>query len=183
MRDPRFTKLADVLVNYSVGVKKGQLVRISGPPVAQPLIIELYAKVLAAGGHPMVRMIPEELNEIFLKNATDEQLRYCSPLNLNEYDTLDASIGIWAEDNTKALSNCDPKKIGITQAARKPLMDTFMRRAAEGTLHWVGTQFPSQGAAQDAEMSFLEYEDLVFAAGALHPACPAAARYRISATH
>ena len=82
MRDPRFTRLADVLVNYSVGVKKGQLVRISGPPVAQPLIVELYTKVLAAGGHPMVRMVPEELNEIFLKNATDEQLRYFSPLTL-----------------------------------------------------------------------------------------------------
>src|SRR5256885_15840244 len=83
MRDPRFTKLADVLVNYSVGVKKGQLVRISGPPVSQPLIVELYTKVLQAGGHPMVRMVPEELNEIFLKQATDEQLQFCSPINLN----------------------------------------------------------------------------------------------------
>ena len=52
MRDPRLAKLADVLVNYSVGVKKDQLVRISGPPVSQPLIVELYRKVLAAGGHP-----------------------------------------------------------------------------------------------------------------------------------
>ena len=39
MRDPRFTRLADVLVNYSVGVKKGQLVRISGPPVSHPLVV------------------------------------------------------------------------------------------------------------------------------------------------
>jgi aminopeptidase len=182
MRDPRFTKLADVLVNYSVGVKKGQLVRISGPPVAQPLVVELYTKVLAAGGHPKVRMVTQELNEIFLKNASDEQLRYCSPLNLNEYQTLDASIGIWAEENTKALSNCDPKKIGITQAARKPLMDTFMKRAAEGSLHWVGTQFPSQGAAQDAEMSLYEYEDFVFAAGLLDRPDPVAAWKRISET-
>src|SRR4051794_39149973 len=129
MRDPRFTKLADVLVNYSVGVKKGQLVRISGPPCSQPLVIELYTKVLEAGGRPMVRMVREELNEIFLKQATEDQLRFCSPINLYEYETLDASIGIWAEENTKALTNCDPKKIGVTQAARKPLMDTFMKRA------------------------------------------------------
>src|SRR3954447_11556791 len=108
MRDPRFTKLADVLVNYSVGVKKGQLVRISGPPVSQPLVIELYRKVLAAGGHPMVRMVPEELNEIFLKNATEEQLKFCSPLGIHEYEKIDCSIGIWAEENTRALTNCDP---------------------------------------------------------------------------
>ena len=58
MRDVRLEKLADVLVNYSVGVKKDQLVRISGPPVSQPLIVELYRKVIAAGGHPSVRMVP-----------------------------------------------------------------------------------------------------------------------------
>ena len=127
MRDSRLEKLAAVLVNYSCGVKKGQLVRISGPPVSQPLIVELYRKVIEAGGHPAVRMIPEELNEIFLKNASDDQLRFCNPVNLYENEKLDCSIGIWAEENTKALTNCDPKKIGVTQAARKPLMDIFMK--------------------------------------------------------
>jgi aminopeptidase len=182
MRDPRFTKLADVLVNYSVGVKKGQVVRVSGPPVSQPLVVELYTKVLEAGGHPVVRMVPEELNEIFLKQADEDQLRFCNPINLYEYQTLDGSIGIWAEENTKALTHCDPNKIGITQAARKPLMDTFMKRAAEGSLHWVGTQYPSQGAAQDAEMSLREYEDFVFKAGHIDHADPIGVWRRISET-
>jgi aminopeptidase len=180
MRDPRLEKLADVLVNYSVGVKPGQLVRISGPPVSQPLVVELYRKVLAAGGHPNVRMVPEELNEIFLKHAADEQLRFCNPLSLHEYERIDASIGIWAEENTKALTNCDPKKIGLTQAARKPLMDTFMKRAAAGELKWVGTQFPSQACAQDAEMSLEEYEDFVFDAGLLNKSDPVAAWKKVS---
>src|SRR5438270_13128239 len=74
MRDPRLEKLADVLVSYSVAVQPNQLVRISGPAVAQPLVVELYRKVLAAGGHPFVRMNPDELGEIFVKHASDEQL-------------------------------------------------------------------------------------------------------------
>jgi aminopeptidase len=180
MRDPRLERLADVLVNYSTAVKKDQLVRISGPPVAQPLIVELYRKVLAAGAHPAVRMVPEELNEIFLKNATDEQLKWCNPISLYEYEKVDCSIGIWAEENTKALSNCDPKKIGATQAARKPLMDIFMTRAAEGSLKWVGTQYPSQAPAQDAEMSLSEYEDFVFSAGLLNHPDPVAAWKKVS---
>lgn len=180
MRDPRFAKLADVLVNYSIEAKPGQVVRISGPPVSQPLIVELYIKCLAAGAHPVVRMVPEELNEIFLKNANEDQLRFCSPLNLYEYQTLDCSIGIWAEENTKALSNCDPQKIGITQAARKPLMDTFMKRAAEGSLRWVGTQFPSQACAQDGEMSLWEYEEFVFSAGLINTPDPVAAWKAVS---
>ena len=103
MRDLRMQKLADVLVNYSVGVKPGQLVRISGPPISEPLVVELYRQVLAAGGHPTVRMVTEELNEIFLKNANDDQLKFLNPINLFEYEKIDCSIGIWAEENTKAF--------------------------------------------------------------------------------
>src|SRR5688500_1452711 len=180
MRDARLEKLADVLVNYSVGVKKDQLVRLSGAPVSQPLIVELYRKVIAEGGHPSVRMVPEELNPIFLNTASDEQLRFCNPINLYEYEKIDCSIGIWAEENTKALTNCDPRKIGLTQAARKPLMDLFMKRAAAGELRWVGTQFPSQACAQDAEMSLEEYEDFVFNAGMLNQPNPVAAWKRLS---
>jgi len=180
MRDQRLEKLADVLVNYSVGVKPDQLVRISGPPISEPFVIELYRKVLAAGGHPAVRMVPEAVNELFLKDASDAQLRYLNPINLFEYEKIDCSIGIWAEENTKALTNCDPKKIGAAQAARKPLMDIFMKRAAEGALKWVGTQFPCQAAAQDAEMSLAEYEDFVFRAGKLHEADPVASWKRLS---
>jgi aminopeptidase len=180
MRDPRLEKLADVLVNYSVGVKKDQVVRISGPPVSQPLIIELYRKVVTAGGHPFARMAPEELGEIFLKTATDEQLKYVSPIALFEGERIDCSIGIWGEENTKALTNVDPEKIGLQQAARKPLFDTFMKRAAEGKLHWCGTQFPCQAAAQDAEMSLAEYEDFVFSAGLLDRPDPVAAWKKVS---
>ena len=180
MRDPRLEKLADVLVNYSVGVKTDQLVRISGPAIAQPLMVELYRKVLLAGGHPFVRMGPEEASEIFLKHASDEQLRFINPVSLLEYEKIDCSIGIWGEENTRALSNVDPKKMGISQAARKPLMDIFMKRAADGSLKWTGTQFPCQAAAQDAEMSLAEYEDFVFSAGLLDKSDPVAAWKQVS---
>jgi aminopeptidase len=113
MRDPRLEKLADVLVNYSVGVKKGQSVRITGSPVSQPLIIELYRKALAAGGHPLVRVTPDELSEIFYKNASEAQLAYFSPVAMYEIEQVDCSIGIWANENTKALTGCDSKKIGV----------------------------------------------------------------------
>ena len=180
MRDPRLEKLADVLVNYSVGVKADQLVRISGPPVAQPLVVEIYRKVLAAGGHSLVRLMPDEIEELFLKHASEAQLKFLNPVQVFEYDRIDASIGIWGEENTKALSNVDPKKIGLHQAARKPLLEAFMRRSAEGKLRWVGTQFPAQAAAQDAEMSLSEYEDFVFSAGKLDTPDPVAAWKTVS---
>jgi len=172
--------LADVLVNYSIGVKKDQIVRVSGPPVAQPLVVELYRKVLAAGGHPIVRMAPEDVQELFLKHGSDAQLTYFNPISVFEYERIDCSIGIWGEENTKSLSNVDPKRIGLSQASRKPLLEIFMKRAAEGKLKWVGTQFPCNAAAQDAEMSLGEYEDFVFSAGMLDKPDPVAAWKTVS---
>jgi len=180
MRDPRLEKLADVLVNYSAAVRAGQLVRISGPPVSQPLVVEIYRRVLEAGAHPMVRMSPEETGEIFLKTANDEQLRYLNPIALYEQERIDCSISIWAEENTRAMTHCDPDKMRISQGARKPLMDLFLKRAAEGKLKWVGTQFPTQACAQDAEMSLGEYENFVFAAGLLDRDDPVVAWKQVS---
>ncbi len=180
MLDPRLVKLADVLVNYSVGVKSGQLVRITGAPVSAPLVLEVYRKVIQAGGHPMVRLSLEEASEIFLKNASQEQLEYRNPVTEYEYERIDCSIGIWAEENTRSLTHCDPEKIRVSQAARKPLMDIFLKRAAEGHLRWTGTQYPTHAGAQEAEMSLSEYEQFVYAAGLLDHPDPVASWKKLS---
>jgi aminopeptidase len=179
MSDANIVKLAEVLVNYSAAVKKDQLVRISGPTLALPLLVEVYRAALAVGAQPFVRMTPEELAEILLKSGTDEQLRFLNPVAQFEIEKIDCSIGVWAESNTRALSNCDPKKMGLSGAARKPIMDIFLKRAAEGSLKWTGTQFPTQASAQDAEMSLSEYEHFVYGAGLLHEPDPAAAWRRV----
>jgi aminopeptidase len=180
MRDPRLSKLADVLVNYSVGVKPGQLVRIAGASVAQPLIVALYEAVIKAGANPVVRMLPEELSELLVKHGAREQLEFINPLTVREYETIDASISMWAEVNTRAMTRADTSKLALVQGARRPLNDIFFKRAAEGKLKWVGTQYPTHASAQDAEMSLAEYEDFVFTAGHLDKPNPAAVWKKIS---
>jgi aminopeptidase len=180
MADANIVKLANVLVNYSAEVKKDQLVRITGPTLALPLLIEVYRAAVAVGANPFVRVNPEELNEIILKTGSEEQLKYLNPIGQYEVDKIDCAISVWAESNTRALTNCDPKRMGLVQAARKPIMATFLKRAAEGALKWTGTQFPTQSSAQDAEMSLSEYEQFVYGAGLLFEPDPAAAWRKIS---
>jgi len=183
MQDPRLEKLADVIVNYSVAVKKGDLVRITGSPVASPLVVQLYRKVIEAGGQPFVRMAPEECGELLVKLGSDEQLSFVNPLNLKEVEQINCSIGIWASENTRAMSNTDPARQALAQKARRPIMDIFFKRAAltgKNKLRWSGTQFPTPANAQDAEMSLAEYEDFVYKAGLLHKANPAAEWQKVS---
>jgi aminopeptidase len=115
-----------------------------------------------------------------LKHGSDEQLSFLNPVSMFEYERIDASIVIWAEENTKAMTNCDPNRMSRSQKARKPLLDLFLKRAAEGSLKWVGTQFPTAACAQDAEMSLEEYEDFVFGAGLLNLPDPVAGWKKMS---
>jgi aminopeptidase len=174
MRDPRIDKLARVLVEYSTGIKPGWLVRIVGDPAAAPLIEAVYEHVIRAGAHPMPRCVPESLQDIFYELASDEQLQYLNPLALEEIKTIDATIGVWADTNTKSTSRVDPKRQGMASKARRPMFDIFLKRAADGELKWNGTQYPTAASAQDAEMSLRQYEDFVFAAGHLDKDDPVA---------
>ena len=174
MRDPRLDKLADVLVNYSTGVKKGQLVRLNADPIAMPLMEAIYERCIKAGAHVLFQCQPNSLSEIFYEHASDDQLKYVSPIAKQTIKQVDVSIGMWAQTNTKALSNVDPKKQAKAASARKPISKIFMKRAAEGDLKWCGTLYPTAAGAQDAEMSLREYEDFVFKAGLPHNRDPVA---------
>ncbi|MEW6252664.1 MAG: aminopeptidase [Planctomycetota bacterium] len=180
MHDPRLDKLAEVLVNYSAGVKAGDLVLINGMAVAEPAVAVIYRAVLAAGGHPWVRLQSELCKELQLKHGSEEQLRYTSPFEKFIMDRCHVYISFWGEENTRALSNVDPAKQALASQARKPILTAFMKRAALAKDHprrvrWVGSQYPTQAAAQDAEMSLAEYADFVFGGGKLGERNPVAA--------
>ncbi len=180
MRDQRLDKLAAVLVGYSAAVKPGELCRVSGETVGLPLIEAIYEQVLRAGGHCFVTMTSDAMDEAFYRLAQKPQLEFVSPISKFIVENMDVSIGLWAEENTKSMTNVDPKKQAAAAQARRGISRRFLERAAEGKLKWVGTQYPSQASAQDAEMSLHEYEDFVFRAGLLHLPDPVAAWKAIS---
>ena len=97
MRDQRLDKLADVLVNYSVKVQPGQLVRIRGDEVGSKLLEAIYEAVLKAGAHPILRQSSEACADIFMQTASEEQLKYVDPIAMAESVNIDLSIGLWAE--------------------------------------------------------------------------------------
>jgi aminopeptidase len=164
VRDQRVQNLAKILVQYSTGVKKDETVVISGASSAEPLVLATYEEVLRAGGYPIVQMAPEEAQASFYRLAGDHQLDWVSPTSQWIYENADVVISVISDENTRALSNVDPAKQARTQQARKGLSDTMMRRAADGSLRWSLTAFPTHGMAGEAGMSLTEYEDFYYKA-------------------
>lgn len=170
--DPRVQKLAKLLLNYSLKLKKGQLLKIQGQIAAKPLIIAAYEEALKIGANPVVQIVLPEAEELFYKHAKDAQMRYISPMSQTEVNKIDALLSIWASENTRYLANVDSKKQGAVRKYRHPLMKKLFKRIGDKSLSWVGTQFPTHADAQEADMSLSEYEAFVYGAGNLHKADP-----------
>jgi len=166
MIDARVENLADLLVNYSLELQRGHLVRIDGSTVAAPLVTEIYRHALRAGANPRTRIEVEGLDVIAVGESSDEQLAFISEIDRFEVEQVDAVVTVWADRNTRALGQADPTRVSRRIAARRELTNRFWERIDAGKAHWVGTRFPTDAHAQDAEMSLAEYEDFVY--GACH---------------
>jgi aminopeptidase len=164
MEDKRIKKLAELMVNYSIGVKPDQKIVIEGSTAAAPLLKELYVQVLKAGAYPfMVTSIPSQ-QALFFKYASEKQLKFIHEPVKYIIEKYDARIAIMAEENTQALNSVDPSKISIARLAQKDLSKVFFERAAKKELAWTVGLFPTNAYAQDAGMELSEYEDFVYQA-------------------
>ncbi len=164
MTDPRVEKMARVLVEYSLAVKAGDLVRIQGGAEGAPLLLALYEQILACGGYPWTQIGLDGTDEIFYTKASEAQLDFIPKFVEGMVEEIQASISVWTETNTKRLSNVDPAKQARRARAMRPLSERFMERAAKKELRWTGTLYPTHAFAQDAEMSLREFADFVFKA-------------------
>ncbi|MCX6661782.1 MAG: aminopeptidase [Euryarchaeota archaeon] len=162
MIDKRLEKLATILVRYSLGLKKNDLFVISGSHLAAPLIKEVYHQAVKVGANPFTHIGIDGLAEIYYKYSSEQQLKYVSPLSKFEIEQIDASLSIISPENTRNMTNIDPKKQAISSVAHQQIQRIFLERAAKKELRWCITQYPTQASAQDAEMSLADYEDFVF---------------------
>jgi aminopeptidase len=140
-------KQAKLIVNYSVEVGKGDKVIIRGDSPAEPLIREIF-----------------KLSYLYYRYAQDHQLDYSPEYRKHLYETADCDIAIIAYPNPRYLSNIPPEKISRRRAALIELGTIHDKRAAAGELRWNLSPFASTGLAQEAGMSRLEYEELIYKA-------------------
>jgi aminopeptidase len=174
MPDPRITKLARIMVDYSLRLKPGQQVQIRTHPIAEELTLAVFEEAVKAGANVFIQSVTPGADEVFYRHASEAQLDYVSPVRKLVAETFDASLNIWSEHNTRSLSGIDPVRISRVAKAGAPLSKVFFERSARGELRWCLTVFPSHAMAQEADMSLADYREFVFAAGMLNEDDPVA---------
>lgn len=157
MVDQRIKRLADILVNYSIKIKKGDYIELNFGVEAKELALECFKLILKKGAFPIPHASVPGFAYEYYKNATKEHLTAKPKLALYEAKLANGSIGIGASTNTKELTSIDPKKVAMRRKAGKQVSDIYIKKD-----NWVICQHPTAALAQEAEMSVSEFEDFVY---------------------
>ncbi|HRF47744.1 MAG TPA: aminopeptidase [Anaerolineales bacterium] len=164
MADPRITRLAHVLSDYCLDVQPGQVIVVTGSPLADPLLRAVYQRILERGAQPLPQIFMPGLNELYIRHAHEAVLDRPNPLAQHLYETIDGIVQIRSTSHTRELASVDPARLKRSRAAEASIVKTFMDRSSRGELRWVIAQFPTDAQAQDADMGPLAYEEFVYRA-------------------
>ncbi|WP_435152205.1 aminopeptidase [Haladaptatus sp. DFWS20] len=155
--DSRIREHAEVIVDHSVRIEKGDTVRVAAPTIAEDLAVAIYEKLGERGAKPSLSMRSSRADRAFFRACETDDFELPEQ-SLAEMEETDAVIIIKGAENTAEMSDVPPEKIAAYRTATAPVQKERMGK------RWVGTQFPAPGEAQLAEMSTDAYEEFVYGA-------------------
>lgn len=162
MQDIRIQRWAHTLVHYCLHLKPGDIVLINATPQAAPLIEAFFAEALHVGAHPVPQIHLETLDEILLREGNNEQLAWIAPSSRALAEQATARLNIQSSSNPNALSNVSPDSSARHRQVTRQLLQYMRQREPAGAFRWCLTLYPTEGYAQNANMSLREFEEFVF---------------------
>jgi len=152
MIDPRWQQLADILVNYSTGVKKGDRVLITMMEIDTfPLARSVYAAAINAGGLPFVEFQSAYLERDLMKHGSKEQVDWICEMQTGGMEWADVYVGLRGARNPNEFIDIDAK----TLSAHKKAMGKVSAMRNDLT-RWVLVRVPNESFAQQASSSLDE---------------------------
>ena len=159
MRDPRLDKLADVLVNYSVHVQKGEKVLIEARGIDAELVKALIEKVYAAGGYPFAELVDLSVERALLMGTDEAHCALRAKYDKYRMEDMDCYIGVRGGSNTFELSDVPPARMQeYDRIYSFPVHhETRVRKTK-----WVVLRYPNPAMAQNAGTSTEAFETFYF---------------------
>jgi len=157
MTDPRYTKLAKLLVNYSTALKKGDRILLDMMDVPDEFTVELIRAVRAAGATPFVESRHTRVGREQLLGITEAQAADIRDLEMFRMKKMQAYVAVRGSAN--ATENADVPS-GLMQMYSKvirPVLDYRVNKT-----RWVVLRWPTPSMAQAAGMSTEAFENLYF---------------------
>jgi aminopeptidase len=157
MTDPRYTRLADLLVNYSCALKKGETVLIDVMDVPDEFTVELVRAARKAKATPLVDIRHSRITREMLRGTNETHARLMRDLELKRMKKMQAYIAIRGSHNASESSDVPNPLLQLYSKTLRPVQNYRVNQTK-----WVVLRWPTPSMAQAAGMSTEAFEDLYF---------------------
>src|SRR3989449_6930309 len=157
MHDARFDKLAKLLVEYSIRLKRNETVLIEAFDIPDEMTIALVRAARKAGGVPFAQTYHVRVNRALALEASDRQLNLTAGHELARMKKMDAYIAVRGSNNVTELSDVPAEKMKLVARKMRPVQDQRVKKTK-----WVVLRWPTPSMAQLAGMSTQAFEDFYF---------------------
>lgn len=157
MKDPRYTKLADLLVNYSTELKKGDRVLLDMIDVPDEFAIELMRAARRAGATPLIEVRHTRITREIMKDTDAKHAALARDIEMFRMKKVQAYIAIRGSANASETSDVPADRLALYSKTLRPVQNYRVNKT-----RWVVLRWPTPSMAQGANMSTEAFENLYF---------------------
>ena len=160
MNDPRITQLANLLLDHSCEIKKGEKILIEAFDLPEPnLVCALVEGAAERGAIPLVSTKQNAVLRSLYKTATAESMKAAAEFEGARMNACQAYVGIRGAANSSQFADVPHERMDLFQ--------THWWKPVHGSIRvpdtkWVVLRYPTDSFAQAASMSTAAFEDFYF---------------------
>src|SRR6476659_9261861 len=160
MHDPRIDQLADLLLDHSCTIKRGERVLIEAFDLPDAtLVCRLIDGATKRGAVPLVSWKSNAVLRSLYQNATEESMKLAGQLESARMEKVQAYVGIRGAANSSQFADVPQERMDLYQLHWWKAVHTDVRIAKT---KWVVLRYPTDSFAQAANMSTPAFEDFYF---------------------
>ncbi len=157
MTDPRYLKLAKLLVEYSTELKKGDKILLDMIDVPDEFTIELIRAVRKVGATPLVETRHTRVGRELLRETNETHATLARDIEMFRMKRMQAYIAIRGSENASENSDVPSEKSSMYSRVIRPVLNYRVNKTRWCVLRW-----PTPSMAQSAGMSTEAFENLYF---------------------
>src|SRR5262245_36444096 len=157
MTDPRFTKLAKLLVQYSTSLKKGNRALVDAVDVPDEFTIELVRAIRDAGAIPLVEVRHSRVSRELLRDTSPAHAALVRDVEMFRMKKMQAYFAIRGSHNANENADVPSDCMSLYSKVFRPVQNYRVNET-----RWVVLRWPTPSMAQGAGLSTEAFENLYF---------------------
>lgn len=157
MTDPRYTKLAQLLVNYSMELKPGENVLLDMIDIPDEFTVELIRAARAAGATPLVETRHTRVTRELLRDTNQQHAELTKAAEMFRMKRMAAYVAVRGSANASENADVPGDRMALYTRTLRPLLNYRVNKT-----RWVVLRWPSPSMAQAANMSTEAFENFYF---------------------